>query len=329
LRVVDGQVYLPLGLVALYWLKAYYRPILEFKIRQMNRSDNYGFAKDDFYKLKNICTPEKLKPGAQFSRKNGLIVARALYAARDNIAKMPANYITYPNSNDIVFGVVKKKKNFKKIIEKAKGGLILDREFLTEFGVFKVPVDLWRAFNRYACWIDPAINQEWISLMQNYEKQRGKRNAEDFYKALQWIDPQRKTADIRKLFRQMQKHSPQYCVWSGKRLRHQFAVDHLFPFAHWPNNDLWNLLPTAPDVNSSKSDKLISAKTLNSSRERILNWFGEAYLAQERTKQQFFEEISFSLPGDFKQTLQNIYPLLSQQRIRLKTNQMLEEWNCI
>lgn len=33
-----------------------------------------------------------------------------------------------------------------------------------------------------------------------------------------------------------------------------FAIDHVIPFALWHNNDIWNLLPAAPAVNTQKSD---------------------------------------------------------------------------
>ena len=43
-------------------------------------------------------------------------------------------------------------------------------------------------------------------------------------------------------------------------------MDHGLPFARWPNNDLWNLLPVNPAVNSEKSNKLVSAEKLEQAR---------------------------------------------------------------
>lgn len=60
------------------------------------------------------------------------------------------------------------------------------------------------------------------------------------------------------------------CTWSDRPLINEFAVDHVIPFALWGNNDLWNLLPVHPVVNSSKSDKLPTAQLLQDRRVNII-----------------------------------------------------------
>jgi len=59
------------------------------------------------------------------------------------------------------------------------------------------------------------------------------------------------------------------CVWTGRRLRPEYAVDHVIPFSVWGNNDWWNLLPSDARVNGQKSDALPDRRLLKERREAI------------------------------------------------------------
>lgn len=82
------------------------------------------------------------------------------------------------------------------------------------------------------------------------------------------------------------------CVWTGQRLARSFAVDHAIPFSIWQGNDLWNLLPAADRVNSQKSDKLVSSRTLLSSRDRIVHYWD---ILKDRSEERFVLELGRSL----------------------------------
>ncbi len=58
----------------------------------------------------------------------------------------------------------------------------------------------------------------------------------------------------------------------------RYEIDHSMPFARWPNNDLWNLLPTDSQVNNQKSDRLPTEQKLKQSKERIQHWWQVAWL---------------------------------------------------
>jgi len=122
---------------------------------------------------------------------------------------------------------------------------------------------------------------------------------------------------------------PVWCVWTGKRLDDKYAVDHCFPFARWPNNDLWNLMPAWASANTSKSDRLPSALSLESARGRILDRWHDAY-GSPNYLDRFRAEVAASLPiarimgaaGPFDRAFAG----LQHQRIRLRTDQQLAEW---
>jgi len=146
----DDHVVLPFGLVALYWIKLFKPLVLDKKILQQpsNRA-NLSFVTTAFQSLSDI-SPYDLRIGARFKGEHAENMVLAMRDARNTIKKMPAFYTTYPNSEDPLFPCKSK-------IIRQSTSIILDLDFLSKFGTFKVPSKLWDAMNQYACWIEPAI----------------------------------------------------------------------------------------------------------------------------------------------------------------------------
>lgn len=71
-------------------------------------------------------------------------------------------------------------------------------------------------------------------------------------------------------------------MWSAKPLTQNYDIDHSMPFARWPNNDLWNLLPTDSQVNNQKSDRLPTEQKLTQAKERIQHWWHVAWRVSEQ-----------------------------------------------
>jgi len=132
------------------------------------------------------------------------------------------------------------------------------------------------------------------------------------------------------------------CVWSAKSLKKQYDIDHSMPFARWPNNDLWNLLPTDSQINNQKSDRLPTEHKLKQAKDRILHWWQVAWLdesvATNKTvlpenkraneQQRFFAEANIALPGlnSVNSSIDDLFEALVMQRGRLKEMQQLREW---
>jgi hypothetical protein len=173
------------------------------------------------------------------------------------------------------------------------------------------------------------------------------------YQALNWLEPKRTTTEVRHRFEQLKQQSPEIaqCVWSAKSLEKKYAIDHSLPFARWPNNDLWNLLPTDSKINSQKSDRLPTQQKLKAAKERIQHWWQEAWLDQsslpdqasstsQKVKkepsvpliishsQRFFAEANIALPGlsSDNASVDDLFEALVMQRGRLKDMQQLREW---
>jgi SAM-dependent methyltransferase len=320
----DSYVTLPFGLVALYWVRVFKPLVLDAGFpQQPSANGGLGFAREGFRGLKEV-SPYDLRVGFRFSGAAAAHLFMALKDARDTIQKMPAFYTTYPNSRLPVFPCEKR-------LFKRPSAFRLDSEFLASFGTFQVPRMLWDAMSRYPCWIEPAILSEWCSLMKSYDaKVSNQRPLDDYLARLSWLDPERDTRDVRAIIDNLcHAGRPVYCVWTGKRLDKVFDVDHCLPFAYWPNNDLWNLMPSDPKINNRKSGKLPAAQVLEAAEDRILSWWEAAY----RTpgfESRFQDEAKLALPiggrGETAIPEEEIFRGIQGQRLRLKVNQQLREW---
>jgi hypothetical protein len=131
--------------------------------------------------------------------------------------------------------------------------------------------DIWDALARHASWIEPSIVNRWVELLATYD---GTASPGAYRDALAWPNVEHHTQAVRELPIQPRpsRHSL-HCVCSANPLHDQYEIDHCFPFKHWPNNHLWNLLPTTPRLNSKKSDRLPSAEQLENAVERIEDWW--------------------------------------------------------
>ena len=318
----DDYVEVPFGAVALYWIKLFHPLILQRDLRQHPGKAGYGFARDAFYSLQHV-SPNDLSLGFRFDVDRANVVRMAIADVCRNIERMPAHYITYPgDSNHQVFEC-----SFRSV-RRSKGAVVLSKEYLGKFGNFRIPALLWQTLGQFACWLDPAIIREWRRLIIPWQSSGGF-NANDDH-AFEWAASQRETSAITTRARQIRDDGfPLTCIWSAKRLgpRSRFEIDHCFPWSRWPNNDLWNLLPTRADVNLQKRDRLPAAETLAKARDRLVRWWETAWINTHR-EEQFLMEASYALPGlsDELPTIEAIYEATQHQRVRLKQDQQIPEW---
>ncbi len=297
LRIADGhpgavlrrdgdRVILPVGLVALYWCHQYKDLIDDHKIFQTpNKNPNMGFMKADGWhqlaKLKLKSSDYRI--GNLFSGDTAVALYKTLSAAVSNIKTMPCRFIKMPNSDNTVFEVDSK-------TIKAKESIFLDLQTLEQWGEFSLPESTWLAFNRYACWIEPVLVSEWVKTMASYAgnaKYKAPENQFQLYQVLNWEEPKRTTVEVRKRFEQLQSTSPKneqiHCIWSNKSLKRKYAIDHCMPFARWPNNDLWNLLPSDVKENGNKSDRLPTEQKFKQAKELMQHWWQAAWLGEEHS----------------------------------------------
>lgn len=327
-RMDADVVDLPLGAVALNWLRMYL-PLAAADLPQLpgNRgAERLGFAGPAFRRLlAERVAGQDLRIGARFTGERAMTVAQALADARTSIARMPANFTRYPNSEARVFEAVVARA------PKTGGELILDADTLAGFGVLRVPGPLWRTLQRLGAWVEPVLVNEWARLTEAFAVRMGRAVAPgEVQAALQWLDPARDTALAREVARRLiARGEPVHCVWSGARLPLAgLDIDHCLPWAAWPCGDLWNLLPTRSTVNrSAKRDRLPSASALAQARDPIQAWWRQAWDSDEAIAQRFWRETASSLPVGPAADLDDIFAGLEWRRLRLRQDQQLQEWN--
>ncbi len=254
---------------------------------------------------------------------------RAIQDALRTIVRMPAHYMTYPGGSDPLFRAVSKRNSIP------PEGILLDEAYFQSFGEMIIPLSLWRALSRFDAWIEPALVNEWIHLMEGYAKGQGRAlDPGKVARAMVWTTPARDVALIRKIARPILERKQLFCIWSGKRLSEKsFEVDHCFPWAAWPCDDLWNLLPADRVVNLRKSDRLPSLRTLNAASERLSGWWIKAYLSNENRQigERFLVEARGTLPlsspdPPSSPDLGEILEGMLVKRMALHSDQGIEEW---
>jgi len=290
-REAGEDVEIPLGLVALYWIRMF-KPLVERGLPQ-RPGERMGFVKQAFNALAPLA-PFDLRPGASFSGEMAVWVARALADAARLIADMPARHLTYDDDRPVFATAYGR-------LPRAGTVLRLDQELLWAYGSTRVPLNIWAALRRMAAWIEPMLLAEWVRQTQAYgASARREIPADDVLNALRWLEPERDTSLVRNLAqRRFREGRAVTCVWSGRILSDRaMDIDHCLPWSAWPCGDLWNLLPSARDVNrNNKRERIIGAAALQDARPRILEWWHDAYLDGDApVRARFIEEARTTLP---------------------------------
>ena len=109
-------------------------------------------------------------------------------------------------------------------------------------------------------------------------------------------------------------------------------IDHCLPWAAWPCDDIWNLLPTHRAVNQRyKRDRLPSAALLRASEERIKSWWDTGYLHADNPllRERLMIEAKASLPafGSSETNLDDLFTAVGFQALRLKNDQQVPVWD--
>ncbi len=130
--------------------------------------------------------------------------------------------------------------------------------------------NLWRELCLTGSWIQDATILRWAELTEQLSK--GAVRASTVIDCLLAMpDPARNVNDARGYY---SKLGERVCVWSGSPLSDgRFDIDHAMPFSLWRNNELWNLFPADPAINSNKSDKLPTYGILNRRRDAIIDYW--------------------------------------------------------
>ncbi len=327
----DGQVEVPFGLVGLYWLRLF-KPLVAADLPQLpnNRGQQgLGFVGPGYRALADV-SPLDLRLGAVFAGARAKALHDALAEACRTIEIMPAHYMTFTDGGAI-FPVARARR------VPPPAQIVVDGPYLRAFGLLRVPGHLWRAMQRLAVWIEPALSAEWKRLMIDYAERQDRRLAPEIIdRAMLWSEPAREVGLARSQAGRLLGTGALYCVWSGRSLAADtLDIDHCFPWSAWPCDDLWNLMPAHREVNQrQKRDRLPAAGLLRAAQDRIQAWWESGYLKTgEALAARFQIEARASLPvlgtdaGAAAATLDDVFDALALQQVRLRADQGLALWD--
>jgi len=325
-QVDDDRVAIPLGVVALFWIRLYL-PLVRGMLPQTPTNagaNGLGFIKDGFRTLLTRMPAADLRVGMRFGDDLAKDLHAALQDAAETIDRMPSTYMTYPNGGRI-FPCERSRS------PRAAGPLDLDEAYLSTFGFISVPSHLWRAMQRYASWIEPSLIGEWIRLIRAYAERQGRPSNEgDLATAMAWADPIRDVSRPRAIALEILKHGRLHCAWTGRKLsQDSLDIDHLLPWSAWPCGDLWNLLPAHREVNQRvKRERLPSAAILVAAGDRIMSWWERAYVdsGDLALRSRFEREALASLPGISSPLLADVFDGVALRRTQLRHDQQVPEW---
>lgn len=321
----DKYVTIPLGLVALYWARQY-NPLLKHGIQQNSVAQKgLAFVKPEGWLALSGFTATDFSIGVLFKDNDAQALHLTFKHIIDAIEKGPVKFTTFANSNKSVFEL-----NRTKLPKKlTSDSLYLDFVTLKSYGELFVPVKIWDLMSLYAHWIEPVVLQEWVSLMHSFKDNRDNPHRQpcQLYPLLNWQAAVRKTDFVRQRVEKLRESERVLCVWEHKALKSKFVIDHCLPYARCLNNDLWNLMPTAPKVNASKSDKVPTQKRYQQSHDVIVHWWKKAWIEQT-DKERFFTEANLSLPDltYARQNYEDVFEALKLQSTRVAEMQQLRRW---
>ena len=322
----DGYVDVPMGLVALYWLRVY-EPLLSRNIKQ-SPQHRYAFG-PALMALRKAISPYDLRVGSRFVGAHATLIHTALKDTRRAItASGPAKFITYADSDKPIFRATNNSVPHNlDVVE-------LNQSYLWSFGTLTIPHAIFEAMSHHWVWIEPSVCNAWLEKMQALDNNA--RPYQDYVHALQWRgDDPRDTSEVARIVESLaHKRATAACgVWTGSPIkkRSDFEVDHCIPYSRWYNNSLWNLLPATVRANQSKGDRLPSMQLLIESRERITTWWQEGFAGREDLTQRFIQEAEASLPGlTLKSGLldtEEVFDAASWQVGRIRRDQQISQWN--
>jgi SAM-dependent methyltransferase len=320
------RVAIPMGLIALNWLRAYL-PLIKAGLPQSPTNvgaEGLGFVKDGFKQLMALeVTAGDLRIGAMFTGERASALVAALGDARRTIMAMPMRFTTYPNSAEAVFAAMGRPL-------RPAGAFVVDHAFLRQWGELLIPGGLWRTMLRLGAWVDPVLTAEWARLTRTYGLRAGLDLPPGVVEArMTWQEPSRDVSLARAQAVALQARGGALkCVWSDTRLKLEgLDIDHALPWSAWPCGDLWNLFPSARRINQTeKREKLPSATALAGARNAMLEWWGDTWLSVPALSARFEAEARAALPLQGALSPEAVFAGLEWRRLRLRQDQSAPEW---
>lgn len=249
----DGEVAIPLGLIADKWLE-YYWPLFESPVFIPQKRGE-----------KRAC----LKPVAFRAELENLI---NYYRGQGGLCRFSVEHRSKALPPDVA-------RTHRRVLARISHAIRVgpvhfaggggSGTFRYEHSFVVMQADLWRELSAMGNWIADATVLRWAELTA--EISQGEVQVSQVVDRLLTVPiPEREVATARDFYDGMQN---KLCVWTERALEDEFDVDHAIPFVLWRNNDLWNLLPAARTVNNEKRDRLPTRSLVLARKPLIIDYW--------------------------------------------------------
>jgi|GEM_PF-3919980 len=243
-RSDENIVLVPMKRIAYYWVRFYFPLVKGLKIKQSKSHNRLSIEKFIEALPYNKNSLSRLIAEYENGINRGSI-DKTLKLIADIIFKMPMKF-----AGKDPYSVFNR--------EKIKSD---------KFGFLTLNVEMWKDFSSFGYLIEDSLLIRWATQLEDINKKNN--FGTYFYYLNQCIDDERSTQLVRRLFKDNKLIN---CTWTGNSIK-KYEVDHAIPWSVWKNNDLWNLFPMTPKLNSNKSNKIPSTKLFLDSKERILDYW--------------------------------------------------------
>ena len=299
---LEDRVVIPIGLIIERWLWYYY-PLIDSDIfypqkngepENLTKGKNISFRKyfiklvnsykayGDFEHFYNDYKKKKLSPQVN----NALL--DLVKDLQQTITKMPMKYIGKSVTGG-EYSIYKLEREKKRL---SKSDKVTTEMLINDFGSFSIPTDYYFVLKYLGGFIggENTLINNWADFIVRANKSIPL-DKEVVLKKL-FIKPE-SFRDVDEVKKYYHKKQHLYCVWSGKKIGSKnLNIDHVLPFAHYLNNDIWNLLPALNTVNGKKSDKIPTPELIEKRKDIIFNYWGDLH---EFFNKGFEEEVRVSL----------------------------------
>jgi hypothetical protein len=329
-RIKEGRVFMPMGLLINKWI-FYYYPLIEgpYYIPQINGSKPISFEKElreiietysqkgDMPVLYNELRINSLEKTAEE------LLIRLYKKLQKTISSMPMKYLG-SSINQSHYSIFSYHSPTNRSTPRA------DRDFVTSYGEFSIPLEYYDAFRILGSFINgqDSIISRWADFCWSSSNNGVKEKSIIISKLISSPITEREVNESKTLFKKIYKERGSIdCVWTGKSITNidKYDLDHLLPFSVWRNNDMWNLLPANPIVNKQKSDRIPSPSRLENASSRIFQYWSVLHLEKQT---RFKREIEQALLG---KPLSNGWEELALDRLKKHSEYLIryrgyEQW---
>jgi hypothetical protein len=104
----------------------------------------------------------------------------------------------------------------------------------------------------------------------------------------------RAVEDAKKLYAKPTPRKESTASGAKKPRQKEVVIDHVLPYSHTQNNELWNLLPSCSQCNAKKKDSIPSPTLIKGKGPEIRRYWE---MAREEYGSAFDQEVRYSLTG--------------------------------